>query len=721
MNKMINRYSLAGLLLVGMILFIQVSGAFASTGLGGEIKWIRIGHLQTYFSEWGSEIEDSGISEVSAAFSWDAAYGLDQSTLRSKCMWLGCKNYYDANVDKLFTYKVVGVGPRSGDEDRAYQIFEDQHLLYGKNDHPIVVVDGAGATVNTLYDVLDGVDDSMQCDRMMVVRNNTAIGVTVTKKVMAFGQQYHDDYFIYDYVLKNTGIIKEDGTVHSQTVNDFVFFLQYRYALSGESKPNYDDGWGAWESTWGRETVNEVIGTNPNATDFKMRAFYSWYGGNDGRPISFEADLGLPHEEEDGIMAAAKYAGGVTLHVDKSTADRSDDLRQPSTTHYSGSDGDETQTPYSQYDEGFMKIRYDVMTSGHASPTHAAQVEAANTYASLWGDDEGGIAQNTAFGPYTLAPGDSVHIVVAEGVSGIGRVKNREVSSKWLAWYNGTGTPELKMPDGTTTTDYNGYKNAWIETGIDSLLETFQHALDNYAAGYDIPQPPPPPDRFEVASGGDRIRLTWSDNAASWPNFDGYVIYRSEGTVLDPESVYEKIFECSGGADLVHTFDDITAARGFDYYYYIQSKDDGSTNDVEPGKPLVSSMFWTLTSVPAYLRRPAGTALEEVRVVPNPYDIRSRMWQFGDDSQYDRLAFYGLPPVCDVKVFTERGDLIWEKVHNDGSGDELWDSMTSSSQIIVSGIYILYIEVTEDVVDSETGDLKFKKGSSVFRKFVVIR
>ena len=99
--------------------------------------------------------------------------------------------------------------------------------------------------------------------------------------------------------------------------------------------------------------------------------------------------------------------------------------------------------------------------------------------------------------------------------------------------------------------------------------------------------------------------------------------------------------------------------------------------------------------------------MELVRIVPNPYDIRSRLFQFGENSQYDRIAFYGLPPVCKLKIFTERGDLIWEKDHTRGTGDELWDSKTSSGQIIASGIYILYVETPE--------------GKSVFRKFVVIR
>jgi hypothetical protein len=103
----------------------------------------------------------------------------------------------------------------------------------------------------------------------------------------------------------------------------------------------------------------------------------------------------------------------------------------------------------------------------------------------------------------------------------------------------------------------------------------------------------------------------------------------------------------------------------------------------------------------------AGQGLELVRVVPNPYDIRARFFQFGDQSQYDRIAFYGLPPVCKLKIFTERGDLIWEKDHTRGTGDELWDSLTSSGQIVASGIYILYVEAPGR--------------GSVYRKFVVIR
>jgi hypothetical protein len=126
--------------------------------------------------------------------------------------------------------------------------------------------------------------------------------------------------------------------------------------------------------------------------------------------------------------------------------------------------------------------------------------------------------------------------------------------------------------------------------------------------------------------------------------------------------------------------------------------------------------------------------------------MRARAVQYGEDFQYDRISFFGLPAICTLKIFTERGDLIWEKYHDDGSGDEIWNSQTRSGQIVVSGIYILYVEVTEDTYAQEDiiathdivqdngeimfhegelmyqkGELVFHDGESIYRKFVVIR
>ena len=588
-------------LLILSICFFMLSNSqralSQSLGASGDLKWFRVNSLHAYFSEQGAEVELGGISETNNTFSWPADYGLVQSILRSNAIWLGCRNYYSPELERTLACMVVNTGPRPDEYTDNRPMFDaDIFKLVGRFDHPLIIVDGAAEILTEQYDVLDEIDQNLFADRMLVVRNHTLMGVTTTKKVFAFTGQDHSNYYIYDYVLKNTGIISEEGDVYPQTLEDFWFSLLFRYAFAGESRPTFFTGWGAWSSTWGANTINDVIGTNPSDTDFELRAHYAYYGPHSERPLPYEDDWGCPNEQEDGVMAAAKFGGVVVLHADTSPDDPSDDPYQPQTTHFIGSDITPTQRASSQYDEAMMLERYEVMTAGHALLTHAEEV--GDTYADQWGDDPGGFSSVLGFGPYTLEPGDSVRIVLAHGVAGLSREKNREVGENWVQYYRGVGAPELMMPDGSATNDHSAYKRSWIWTGLDSLLQTFRNAIQNFESGYNIPQPPPPPEVFEVSSGSDRIRLTWADNATASPNFDGYVICRSAGTVMVPETVYEKIFECDA-SNTVHTYDDTSVVRGYDYYYYIQSKSDGSGNN---GVPLYSSKFWTMTSSPAYIR-----------------------------------------------------------------------------------------------------------------------
>ena len=741
-----------------VIAFLLITGSLAVLH-GQEQRWIRVGDTQCYFRDYGCEPE-----EDIDFLTWPTLYGDRQYTTRQKGFWMGATDFNDPVENKFKSVKVIGAGPRLSD-NQLTMIFPLSIQLIGRYYHPTVVVDGQIGTNNTLYDDLDVLDENLICDRMVVSKFNTSLGVSVTRKIMAFTQQNHDDYFIHDYVLTNTGIYNKAGDIYEQTLNEFWAYFTYRYAFSGVTTEGYGATWGSFGSEWGSSTlVHNFTENDPEG----FTGYYAWYGPTNGwgHTLTPAEDWGCPDHEETGVLGSAKYTGGTVLFASKNPQNYDvNDPNQPATTAYTGSDGTPMEAAVSQYNESFMQGRYDIMSEGHLDQSMADaffQDLGNDAYVDDWvstatyrnTNSTGSASQGQGFGPYTLAPGDSIHIVFVEGVSGISWEKCREVGANWYAYFRDLpNKPELIMPDGSEASDnneygyeaYNAYKRAWCDTGADSVVQMLLNAKSNYESGYNIPQPPPAPDQFTIQSGGDRIRLSWSDNAASWPNFDGYVIYRSEGSVKDYKTVYEKLWECDA-SNVTHTYDDTSAARGFNYYYYIQSRDDGSTNDIHPGVPLYSSKFLTLTTVAAYLRRPAGTSIEEVRVVPNPYDIRARALQFGDDFQYDRIAFYGLPPVCDVKVFTERGDLIWQKYHDDGSGDELWDSLTSSGQIIVSGIYLLYVEATEDVfatqdmrashdIVADNGDILFhkdelmytqgeqifSKGESIYRKFVVIR
>lgn len=595
-------------LFLTLVLFIGI----VRNGYTQQVRWLRATELQSPVNEIGAEYGGEFSDGNMNFFSWPAQYGLDQNTTTSRAFWIGCRNFNDPVEGKLKSVKVIGVGTMDG-PDRPNQIFEQEIKLIGRYSHPMVLVDDQPATNLDAYDLLDEVDSNLPCDRMVMVRFNTSIGVSVTKKVMVFTSSEHDNYFINDYVFRNTGIYNRAGDVQEQILSDVWFYFSPRYALAGVSCTGFGLGWGAYSSIWGSSQIIRSFGEDPNAPEFidplstitpVMRGFFSWYGPSKERySVSYNEDWGCPNEQEDGTLASAKYAGCVTLHADKSTSDPADDLYQPRTTWYFSADNPIFFDDSNQYDEVFMTSRYDAMTKGHPPADSQHYVLVDDDYPSNYPDplhptNPGGFEESQGFGPYTLAPGDIIHIVFAEGVSGISWEKGREVGANWLQYRNQTATPILIMPDGSATTDYNLYKRRWCETGQDSLLKTFRAAKKNYEANFNIPQPPPPPTKFAVTSDVHWIRLIWTDNADLYPHFNGYVIYRSTGNVLDWRTVYEKIFECDA-ADVVHQYDDTSAVRGSNYYYYIQSKDDGSQNDIDPGTPLFSSKFYTITNLPA--------------------------------------------------------------------------------------------------------------------------
>jgi hypothetical protein len=686
-------------LLVFMLSHWVLSGV--RIGYSQEIKWLRVTELQTPVNEVGAEYESEFSQGNTNFFSWPAQYGIDQNTTRMKGLWIGCKNFNDPVEQKLKSVKVIGSGPRNA-ADRPNQIFEKEIKLIGKYNHPTVIVDGQRATGNDTYDSLDSLDENLPCDRMVLVRFNTSIGISVTKKVMAFAHPNHSNYFINDYVFKNTGIYDRAGNVHQQTLKEVWFYFVYRHAFAGVTSRGFGSTWGAFSATWGNSTIYHAFGQNPYAPEFnnpasplfQLRGFYSWYGPSRDRQVSYAEDWGCPNEAEDGVLGSAKYAGCVTLHADTSPQNQTDDLAQPKTTWFISPDIEIMSANASQYDEVFMADRYAAMSEGHPDKQHDEYV--GNDYPINYNDPRrqigGGTSQGQGYGPYTLALGDSIHIVFAEGVSGISWEKGREVGANWLRWRNQTGTPTLIMPDGSTTTNYNQYKNAWVFTGKDSILKTFRSAKRNYSSGYTIPQPPPPPSVFTVTSHSDRIQLTWADNATAYLHFNGYVIYRSVGNVLDYRTVYQDIFEC--GADgIVHSADDDTAVRGVDYYYYIQSKDNGSQNDIEPGKPLYSSLFWTVTSVPTNLRPVSVTTTPSVALnrfelaqnYPNPFNPSTRIHYTLKSNGKVRLSVYDLEG-REVAVLVDG-------VQNAGAHDAVF-----SGAGLTSGIYFYRLQTADEVI-----------------------
>ena len=587
--------------------------------------------------------------------------------MRAKGIWIGATNFYDPVEKKVKSVKVIGMGPRYDDANAPLEIFSKTITLIGRQKPPIVTVDAVTGSSNSLYDVLDEVDPNLPCDRMVVDNYNTSMGISVTKKILAFTQQNHNNYFIYDYVFKNNGIYNTAGDTVQRTISGLIVYFNVRTAFNGVTTTGSTSTWGSFDAEWGQGVVYDDFGPPYRVRPDSLRGFYAFYTpvksgyGSRNAVIAkgYNWDWGCPNQlgggtNLNGLFGAAKFSGYVTLLASKGTGSlfNVDDYNEPSTVDIFNPDGSICTSPQSQYDEGAMGLRWAVMTQGHMTQSMWEQMGEGG-YVSDWESAHNGNGgeMGNGYGPYTLAPGDSIHIVFAEGVSGLPWELCRSLGATWYQYYTGTGTPPLIGPDGSSYSDCGLWQKAWVWTGKDSILQTYKNARANFRSGYKIAQPPPAPSQFTVTSGGDRISLSWADNARSSPHFNGYVVYRSEALSKDYRAVYMKMWECdkSGPAQ----WDDTSASRGFNYYYYVQSKDDGTQNDVKPGVPLCSSLFLTMTTTPANLLRPSGNLLGEVRVVPNPYDIRSRKWQFGDTGPYDRIMFYGIPPKCILKIFSE--------------------------------------------------------------------
>ncbi|MDD5765029.1 MAG: hypothetical protein PHW79_02080 [Candidatus Marinimicrobia bacterium] len=734
----IELHIISAILCVGLV-FMTLD---VSTAYSAEAKWIKVSNIHSFFQSYGSEPEEAFILEQQAGMRWPAFYAI-QDCQAARGMWIGLTNYTDVVANnKVYSHKVVHCGPRPRTEIEENEFMPVTFKLVGRMAHSDVYVDGEPATPLVYDDIVEEYDPSMGADRMLYTKVNTEVGITFTKKIYAFSQQYNDNYFIYDFTFKNTGICsKADATgaiqTHQQTLQDVYFHWQYRNAVSKEGNVegaviDYvgDPGWGTPRSMrWGIHCMNHVIGIDPvnpsmagklftGVTDMggdkldddgnTIRAFYSWGGRHSG--VSYD-NIGSPNYQgykADGRMGASQFIGVATIHADKSVSDKSDDPYQPAMTRKIESNDKATLTN-TQWDEDRMTEEYQGwMSSGHPTKTQAEEVGAgfADQTAGVGG---GGFSQAIAFGPYTMAPGDSIHIVMAEGIAGISREKNLSIGRNWYSVVKDKKTVNVTLADGTmksisSETDANNYKDAWVYTAEDSLIQTYRRAISLYKNGLSLGDetPPDPPSTFEVESQGNRIYLKWTTNAETHPRFEGYKIYRALGA---EDSTYYLIGDLNkSDGNLAAEFSDFTAVRGQSYYYYVVSYDNGSTNTISPGYPLHSSPFYTRTNKAAFLRKPPADDMSEIRIVPNPYNIRNRNLQYS--GEYNKIMFLNLPVECKIRIFTERGDLIYT-INHYGSGDNRWDLITSSRQIVVSGVYIATFETPD--------------GKVAYQKFVIIR
>ena len=706
------RYALVGVALSLAVLSARAQGP-------STIKWMNVGSLHSWFSSSGCEIEEGRPgSDQQDGLQWPGIF-LYQDTEAAKGLWIGTTNFNDGT--QTYPFKVVHMGPRVRGVGEFFPI---RFQMISRFAPPNVSVDG-NATSSGKAVENDAVDPNLPCDRMIINTVNTAIGLTMTRKIYAFSQGYHDNYFIYEYVLTNTGNADDDADIEypGKTLTGVYMYLQYRYSCTKEARYVIGNS-----SGWGINTMNDTRGDGaspagtffPGNQDNDVRAQYAWHGRHPGFLLydNIGASVWSPpqstfepfsdRQDTSGRLCAPQFVGVATVYADSSAGINVNAFTQPSTTSYESSD-DQLNFNNDQFSIGKMTSEYQWMSKGHVSPRHADKVGPTGDPSQGYNTSfsSGGQSCANGYGPYTLAPGDSIRIVMAEAVAGLSREKAISVGTRFK---NGTKyTPPL--PGGITA----AAKDDSVYTGRDSLFQTFRRAIANFQSGFAIPQPPFPPKDMTVTSKGDRITVSW-DTYPGGSAVAGWRVYRAVGDYWRP-------YELAHAGDLpadTRSFDDTQVSRGAANFYYVVAvgspSDNNGAGNTPAGVALTSSRYYAQSYDPAFLKRPpgdspdlpAGSWIRNFRIVPNPYYINSAegLLRFKDEG--DKIAFFNIPSDCTIRIFTELGELVKEIRHTDPSGDEYWNSITSSGQVVVSGLYIV-------VVDNN------RTGERAIQKLVVIR
>jgi len=398
-----------------------------------------------------------------------------------------------------------------------------------------------------------------------------------------------------------------------------------------------------------------------------MFTMFDNIGGPIWRPAAPLSDPG----DMVGRLAAAQFLGILTLHADASPGNPADDHAQPSTTTFIGSD-DRITSANDAHNATKMQQEYALMASGHASPRHADKVQPDENFDIPTGDPSlatsGGFSAANGYGPYTLAPGDSVTIVIAEGASGLNRARCISVGR------------QFKNSDILSQA-----KNDSVLTGKDSLFQTFRRAIANYKSGWATPEGSFSPKWFTVTSGNRGISLAWDLFASSGPAVAGFRIYRSAGTSWAPDSLVY-----TAGPD-ARSWTDTLVRGGIQYFYYIQTvgrpQDNTGAAMTPAGVTLTSNRIFTQTYTGAVLRPnsigagqagiPTRTGL--LQNFPNPFNPATTIrYQLANQSAV-RLEVYSLLGQRVATLVNETEEAGYHDVRFDGSG-------------LASGVYFYRLE-----------------------------
>src|SRR4030042_6225552 len=201
-------------------------------------RFVQIGTLQSRFTAYGSERAWNDV--YYEGLTWPSDYNYTDNAVIER-QWIGCQDFTDSKSQTWEDYCVAL--PQAFD---GTSVFPMMHKQTAKVDIPQVFVDGSDISASYRGEI-DEIDEGQVPDRIVTNVVNTSMGVTMTRRILAFGQQWHDNYFIKEFTFKNTGYVNATNQkALNVTVKGFRFGFGVRYSVSREGAFSIADGqdWG---------------------------------------------------------------------------------------------------------------------------------------------------------------------------------------------------------------------------------------------------------------------------------------------------------------------------------------------------------------------------------------------------------------------------------------------------------------------------------------------
>jgi len=565
----------------------------------------------------------------------------------------------------------------------------------------------------------------------------TNTGIRVHRRSYVWSYPGYNDFIIYDYIFKNTGeyvstatsklLEHPDTVLTKQTLSGVYFVFHSGISVSTKSTINFHcDVWGiqaggfgwkpaAYHDYYHRYDNDELVfSTNLN-------------GGKEPQPRAYEFCVKPPQawKQKFGneLFSPAAF-GWLALYASPLPGQPARSSPKPDVLRIDSHKGGSFQGNFLDL-ENFRNpplLGKDKFYAFATTPDSQAALGNKGNRFNFY---------TLSYGPYSLAPGDSVRIIIAE------------IAGVMDYHYVNEGDPHGYFPDSTIAAIRRNAENARnaVQWGRGATVKGIPLAAD-------VPEPPPAPvaKAANISEGTKKaiIGVTW-DKVAETAKFtdgsggvfydgindlDGYRIYRStdfqyssdtqppafRGAAWEliadiPKSSFANYWDADQG---FYVYKDTTVTFGFRYGYYVSAYNRTPRSWTSANGTVVHNLP-ELASGSVNRTNPASAASGPVNsldifVVPNPYVFGDPGRSFGITDPY-KIEFRNLPEKATIRIYTLTGDLV--KTINHGPdeygnlyGSTSWDQKSESGLIVAPGLYIYDIRSQIDGVSkSFTGKL----------------